>query len=193
MRVQDKRKSAKAAESQHAVAPADEAGVDAISSAAPPGSPEEGAAPEEQHDYLGDLQRLQAEFQNYRKRVMKEQAEFGDRAVARFVEQLLPVVDNFERALTHGDAGEGVALVFKELRGVLESTGLEEVPADGVTFDPSVHEAVEMHDDETVAEPTCRTVHRKGYRFKGHLLRPAMVVVAQPVSQTDDVSTRSES
>ena len=83
-----------------------------------------GAAPTppsstEAHDYLGDLQRVQAEFENYRKRMMREQAEISTRTTAGIVEKLLPVLDNFERAISHGEGGEGVALVYKELKAVL--------------------------------------------------------------------------
>lgn len=133
-----------------------------------------------EHDYLGDLQRLQAEFDNYRKRMMKEQAAASARAGARLVEHLLPVLDNFERAIAHGEGGAGVELVFKELRSTLEREGLEEIAAEGSAFDPQVHEAVESHEDPNVAEPTVQSVYRRGYRFNGQLLRPAMVVVAHP-------------
>jgi molecular chaperone GrpE len=134
-----------------------------------------------EHDYLDDLRRVQAEFDNYRKRMMKQQAELAERATVRLVERLLPILDNFERAISHGEGGDGVALVFKELKGALEAEGVEEIPAEGVPFDPRVHEAVESHEDENVKEPTSRSVYRRGYRLKGHVIRPAMVVVARPV------------
>jgi molecular chaperone GrpE len=133
-----------------------------------------------EHDYLDDLRRVQAEFDNYRKRMMKQQAELAERATVRLVERLLPVLDNFERAIAHGEGGEGVALVFKELKGALEAEGVEEIPAEEVPFDPRVHEAVESHEDENVEEPTSQSVYRRGYRLKGHVIRPAMVVVARP-------------
>ncbi|MFN2593849.1 MAG: nucleotide exchange factor GrpE [Actinomycetota bacterium] len=132
------------------------------------------------HDYLADLQRLQAEFDNYRKRMMKDQSAAAARATARLIENLLPVLDNFERAIAHGEGGAGVELVFKELGSVLEREGLKEVPGEGSVFDPQIHEAVETRDEEGVSEPVVRTVYRRGYSFKDLLVRPAMVIVARP-------------
>ena len=141
---------------------------------------EEAPAPEEP-EYLADLQRLQAEFSNYRKRMMRETAEASARGAERLVAQLLPVLDNFERAIAHGEGGEGVELVFKELNAVLETAGLEEVPGEGAPFDPQVHEAVESREDQSVTEEVVRAVHRRGYTMNGKLLRAAMVGVARPV------------
>lgn len=140
----------------------------------------------EQHDYLEDLQRLQAEFSNYRKRMMRETSEAAGRGAERIVAQLLPVLDNFERAIAHGEGGEGVELVFKELRAVLESAGVDEVPGEGAPFDPQVHEAVESREDESVTEEVVRTVHRRGYTMNGKLLRAAMVGVARPAAPAED-------
>lgn len=136
----------------------------------------------EQPDYLGDLQRVQADFANYRKRMMRESAEAADRGAERVVAQLLPVLDNFERAIAHGEGGEGVELVFKELKAVLENGGLEEVPGEGAPFDPQVHEAVESREDESVSEDVVRAVHRRGYTMNGKLLRAAMVGVSRPAA-----------
>ena len=141
--------------------------------------------------YLDDLKRLQAEFDNYRKRMMRDQATVAGRAAGRLVESLLPVLDNFERAISHGEGGEGVELVFKELKETLEKEGLEEVPAEGVVFDPNVHEAVESRATEGLEEPTCIEVYRRGYTFKGQLLRPAMVVVGRP-TEVDGASPDEE-
>ena len=156
-----------------------------------------GRAEPVEHDYLDDLRRVQAEFDNYRKRMMKQQAELTERATVRLVERLLPVLDNFERAISHGEGGEGVALVFKELKGALESEGVEEIPAEGVPFDPRVHEAVESLEDRNVEEPISQRVYRRGYKVKNHVIRPAMVVVARPLdaasSDVDPDSQASES
>jgi molecular chaperone GrpE len=149
-----------------------------------PKEPVVGRAESVEHDYLDDLRRVQADFDNYRKRMMKQQAELAERATARLVERLLPVLDNFERAIAHGEGGEGVALVFKELKGALEAEGVAEIPAENVPFDPRVHEAVESHEDATVDEPISQSVYRRGYRLKGHVVRPAMVVVARPSDGT---------
>ncbi len=138
------------------------------------------------HDYLGDLQRLQAEFDNYRKRARAESAVAGDRGVALVIEALLPVLDNFELAIAHGEGGEGVQLVLKDLKAALESLGLEEVPAEGASFDPNVHEAVESRVVEGLEEPAIVEVYRRGYLHKGQLLRPAMVVVGRP-AETNEV------
>jgi molecular chaperone GrpE len=130
--------------------------------------------------YLDDLRRLQAEFENYRKRVMKDQASIAERSKARLLERLLPVLDNFERAMSHGEGGPGVKLVFKDLKETLAAEGLEEIPAEGVAFDPRIHEAVESTEDASLSEPTCVTRYRTGYRLGEKVLRPAMVVVARP-------------
>jgi molecular chaperone GrpE len=139
----------------------------------------EGPSQEEQRDYLADLQRLQAEFDNYRKRMMKEQSVLTSRATVQFIGRLLPVLDNFERAIAHGEGGEGVALVFKSLREALEAEGLSEIPAEGVAFDPNVHEAVSSHEAD-VELPVVESIFRRGYFIGDKVIRPAMVVVARP-------------
>lgn len=131
-------------------------------------------------DYLAELQRERADFENYRKRMMREVSSSGGRAKAQLAEKLLPVLDNFERAIAHGEGGEGVALVFRELKTALEAEGLAEVPAEGEPFDPNLHEAVMSVDDDSVEQPMVKELHRRGYRFGEQLLRPAMVVVATP-------------
>ena len=173
MQVKDKRRVTPDEEVQPA-------GDEAPAGAAEEPAVAEGPAPEEQPDYLADLQRVQAEFSNYRKRMMRETAEASARGAERLVAQLLPVLDNFERAIAHGEGGEGVELVFKELKAVLETAGLEEVPGEGSPFDPQVHEAVESREDESVTEELVRAVHRRGYTMNGKLLRAAMVGVANP-------------
>jgi molecular chaperone GrpE len=148
-----------------------------------------------EHDYLDDLRRLQAEFDNYRKRMMREQTEIASRAGARVLERLLPVLDNFERALSHTE-DDGMMLVHKELISVLESEGLRAIESLGAPFDPNLHEAVESHEEEGVSEPTVVKVYRTGYEFKGKVLRAAMVVVARPVEpkkdNTEDKTADSE-
>lgn len=136
----------------------------------------------ERDEYLAHLQRTQAEFDNYRKRMLRDQTLHLERATASLIEQLLPVLDSFELAL--GSAGtdverlrKGVELVYAELLGALEKAGLERIEALGKPFDPEEHEAV-MHVEDDGAEPGVRDVVRSGYRFKGRVLRPAMVKVA---------------
>ena len=151
-----------------------------------------GRAEVEEPDYLAELQRERADFENYRKRMMREVSSSGVRAKSALAEKLLPVLDNFERAIAHGEGGEGVALVFRELKTALESEGLEEIPAEGEIFDPNVHEAVMSVDDAAVSEPRVKEVYRRGYRFGDQLLRAAMVVVARPADEAAAETDRAE-
>ena len=116
-------------------------------------------------NFLEDLQRLQADFENYRKRAQREQSAAGARAEARMVEKLLPVLDNFELVLAHGEGGSGVQLVFKELTETLRTAGLEEIEAEGQPFDPRLHEAVETTEDSEATQEIVSKVHRRGYAF----------------------------
>jgi molecular chaperone GrpE len=125
-------------------------------------------------------QRVQADFENYRKRMLREQTDVVERANEQLLQQLLPVLDSFELALgTVADADEqtrkGVELVYGELVSVLERAGLERVPTDGVDFDPNVHEAVMQEGEGEHA--VVADAMRSGYLLKGRLLRPAMVKV----------------
>jgi molecular chaperone GrpE len=140
----------------------------------------------ERDEYLETLRRVQAEFENYRKRVIKEQTALVDRATSGLVEQLLPVLDSFELALKNVDAAgsddiesvrKGVELVYAELLGVLEKAGLSRIEAEGKPFDPNVHEAVMQEDGD--GEPVVTDVLRTGYTLKGRVLRPAMVKVTR--------------
>ena len=141
-----------------------------------------------ERDDLRELaQRVQADFENYRKRVLREQTSLVERASEGLVEQLLPVLDNFELALANlGDADEqvrkGVELVHAELLGVLERSGLERIDALGKPFDPNEHEAVAQEDGE--GEPVVCDILRQGYRLKGRVLRPATVRVTR--ANTED-------
>jgi molecular chaperone GrpE len=136
----------------------------------------------ERDEYLAHLQRTQAEFDNYRKRQLRDQTLHLERANASLVEQLLPVLDSFELALGSGGTDverlrKGVELVYGELLGALEKAGLQRIEALGKPFDPEEHEAV-MHVEDDGGEPGVRDVVRSGYRFKGRVIRPAMVKVA---------------
>ena len=141
----------------------------------------------ERDEYLTHLQRTQAEFDNYRKRMLRDQTAHLERATANLIEQLLPVLDSFELALNSAgpvssDDGverlrKGVELVYGEFLGALEKAGLERIEALGKPFDPEEHEAV-MHVEDDGGDPGVRDVVRTGYRFKGRVLRPAMVKVA---------------
>lgn len=144
----------------------------------------------ERDDYLETLRRVQADFENYRKRVIKEQTALVERANEGLVEKLLPVLDSFEAALASlpagddGSSGEdldkvrkGIELLYAELLGVLEKSGLTRIEADGKPFDPNVHEAVMQEDGD--GEPIVVDTLRTGYTYKGKVLRPAMVKVAR--------------
>ena len=135
-----------------------------------------------ERDLREAAQRVQADFENYRKRVMREQTALVERATEGLVGQLLPVLDSFELALgILGDAEEkvrkGVELVYAELLGVLERAGLERIETDGAPFDPNVHEAVLSEDGD--GDPVVAETMRGGYRLKGKVLRPAMVKVSR--------------
>jgi molecular chaperone GrpE len=129
------------------------------------------------------LLRTQADFDNYRKRMLREQTQMAARASERLISKLLPVLDNFERAISHGEGGSGVQLVYKELRNALEQEGLEEIDAEGKAFDPNVHEALSVIEGPNAKESTVHEVHQRGYRLRDRVLRPAMVVVAQPARE----------
>lgn len=140
-----------------------------------------------ERDELRDtLQRVQAEFENFRKRTMRDQTAQLERATERLVEQLLPVLDSFELAVLNIPEGDlddaaaklrkGVELVYAELLGVLEKAGLERLEAHGRAFDPEEHEAVMREGEGDVVTEVMRT----GYRLKGRVLRPAMVKVGGP-------------
>ena len=132
-------------------------------------------------DYLALAQRIQADFENYRKRAAREAAVAGERARSGLVRELLPIVDNLERALASAEEGEqhlaeGVRLVHSELIAVLERNGIEQFDPAGDKFDPSEHEALSVRAD---GEPgVVLEVVERGYRSNGTVLRPARVVVS---------------
>lgn len=140
---------------------------------------------QERDEYLDALQRLKAEFDNYRKRVHREQAALVERAHERLVKELLPILDDLERALEaaagHEEAKleEGVALVHRSLAELLTREGLAEIETDGA-FDPHVHEALLTQPAGEETEPgfVVQTL-QKGYRLGDRVLRPARVVVAE--------------
>ena len=138
----------------------------------------------ERNDLLDTTQRLQADFENYRKRVLREQTALVERATEGLVEQLLPVLDRFELALANLDPDldadrvrKGIELVYAELLGVLERAGLARIDALDEPFDPNEHEAV-MQDDGD-GDPRVGDVLRAGWKLKGRVLRPAMVKVVR--------------
>ena len=138
-------------------------------------------AERERDEYLALAQRSQADFENYRKRAAREAAAAGERAKSGLVRELLPIVDNLERALVSAEEGEqhlaeGVRLVHSELIAVLERNGIHQFDPAGDKFDPAEHEALSVRED---GEPgVVLDVVEKGYRANGTVLRPARVVVS---------------
>lgn len=135
---------------------------------------------------LDGLKRLKADFDNYRKRMVKEQARILETAESDLIKKLLPVIDNLERALASASdeqsgLRDGVAMVLDLMLSVLQKEGLEVIDPEGETFDPEHHEAVMVVETDKCAEGTVVDVVQKGYRFSGALLRPAMVRVSCPV------------
>ena len=143
----------------------------------------------ERDEHLNDLKRVAAEFENYRKRVLRDQESLVARAHERLVKELLPVLDDLERALAaaeeHEEAKleEGVRLVHRELADALEREGLAEIETTGV-FDPHVHEAL-LSQPSDKQEGSVLEVLQKGYKLGDHVLRPARVVVAAPQGEAD--------
>ena len=136
----------------------------------------------ERDEYLDALRRLKAELENLRKRQEKERARLAQLASEGLVRELLPVLDNFERALeAGGDIREGVRATYEQLVALLGREGLTPVVSDGQTFDPEVHEAVMSQPSEEHEEGTILQTFERGYVLKGKPIRPAKVVVARQV------------
>ena len=138
----------------------------------------------ERDTLLDRLARQQAEFENARKRVVREQQEFRDFAAADALKALLPALDSFERALkvSGGDKSEfrnGMELIYRQMQDALQKIGLRPIPAKGEPFDPRLHEAVEMVDTAEVKDNHVLEELQTGYKLKDRLLRPAMVKVAR--------------
>jgi molecular chaperone GrpE len=157
------------------------------------GRSEQGAAPapaselqrlKDERDALVDrLARLQAEFENARKRAAKEQQDFRDFAAADTIKALLPALDSFERALATptvkaSEFRSGVELIYKQLQDALQKIGVRAVPAKGELFDPRVHEAIEMVPTGEAPDHHVIEELQRGYKLKERLLRPAMVKIA---------------
>jgi molecular chaperone GrpE len=162
---------------------------------APPAS-ERAAAEEVEHDldalvarakerdeYLALAQRTQADFENYRKRMSRENAAAKDRGVAQVAKELLPALDHLEHALKaakgHEDVVKGFALVNDEIVAALGRVGIEPFSPEGEPFDPNEHEAMAAHASEDAESGTVIEVYQRGYRLNGQVLRPARVVVAE--------------
>jgi molecular chaperone GrpE len=152
-------------------------------------APDGGAGSEEVAALKDQLLRLHADFENLRRRTLREKEEAWRYGHENLVKDLLPTVDNLERAIDHARQNEGgdiegllqgVELVLRELLGVLGRHGVEEVEAEGESFDPSVHEAMAQAPDDSVPANTVVQVFQRGYRLRDHLIRPARVIVSRP-------------
>jgi molecular chaperone GrpE len=144
----------------------------------------------ERDEHLNDLKRVAAEFETYRTRVLRDQESLVARAHERLVKELLPVLDDLERALAAAEKHEevrleeGVRLVHRELAAALEREGLAEIETNG-QFDPHIHEALLSQPSEA-EEGSVLEVVQKGYRLGDRVLRPARVVVAAAPPQEED-------
>lgn len=139
-------------------------------------------APDKAAEYLDRLQRLMAEFDNYRKRSEKEKAEAYDFAVSNTVVELLPIIDNFERALKVESQDKalaaGVQMIYKQLMGALENLKVTPIEALDQEFDPKLHNAIMHIDDEAYGENVIVEELQKGYLYKEKVIRYSMVKVA---------------
>ena len=126
--------------------------------------------------------RTLADFDNYRKRADREKHDFFRHALASVFREVLPVLDNFDRALEHAEEGDefhrGVALIYKQLWDVLQKQGLRAIDDANVRFDPNIHEAVVRDEDPSLPSQTVVEILQKGYFLNDRLLRPALVKVA---------------
>src|SRR3954463_10379498 len=138
----------------------------------------------ERDSLIERLARLQAEFENARKRTAREQQDFREYAVSDALKALLPSLDSFERALqtSASDKSEfrgGVELIYKQLQDALSKMGLRPIPAKGELFDPHLHQAIEMVDTDGAEDHHVLDELQRGYKLKERLLRPSMVRVAR--------------
>ena len=156
-----------------------------VPGSAPSGSAQEVAADSEESrdqaaELIADLQRVQADFANYRKRSLRDQQLATERAKAHVVTQLLPVLDDLDRARAHGDLDTGpLKAVAEKLVSTLEGLGLNPFGDEGDAFDPGLHEAVQHEGEGT--HPVVGTVMRRGYRVGDHVVRHALVGVVDTV------------
>jgi len=129
-------------------------------------------------ELTADLQRVHAEYANYRKRVERDREVMQQMAVGAALAELLPVLDDIERAREHGELEGAFRTVGENLEAALAKLGLEKFGASGEEFDPMVHEALTTEENDAVSTPTVTTVYQPGYQFADRVLRPARVAVA---------------
>ncbi|MGW7490688.1 nucleotide exchange factor GrpE [Streptomyces sp. NPDC054786] len=141
-------------------------------------APQEAALRAELRERTADLQRLKAEYDNYRKRVQRDRLAVGEIAVANVLSGLLPVLDALAEARKQGEVTGGFQRIARVLHTELGALGLQSFGTAGAPFDPLIHEAVTFTPDDRLAHTTCTAVLRQGYRVGDRLLRPAQVAVA---------------
>nr|WP_090344352.1 nucleotide exchange factor GrpE [Mycolicibacterium malmesburyense]CRL75807.1 GrpE protein HSP-70 cofactor [Mycolicibacterium malmesburyense] len=165
---------------------AGDAGADGPGDPAPDAPPQETAGEEadKASELLADLQRVQADFTNYRKRALRDQQVAADRAKASVISQLLPILDDLDRARDHGDLESGpLKAMADKLVNTLEGLGLSGFGAEGDEFDPELHEAVQHEGEGT--HPVLGTVMRRGYKVGDQVVRHALVGVVDTVPDED--------
>jgi molecular chaperone GrpE len=131
-------------------------------------------------ELTADLQRVHAEYANYRKRVDRERESTRDQVVGSTLAELLPILDDIGRAREHGDLDGAFKSVAEALEATVTRLGIERFGIAGEEFDPTIHQAISHQHSADVTGPTCVSVFQQGYRFKGRTLRPAIVAVADP-------------
>jgi molecular chaperone GrpE len=153
----------------------------------------------EKDDVYDRLLRKHADFENFRKRTEKDKRDYMSYALSEFMVELLPILDNFERAMAHADdqAGaeyrKGVQLIYRQFRDLLEKKGLRPIETAGQPFDPNYHEAIGREEHPEVPENTILEEFQKGYFFRDKLLRPALVKVSyQPSGSAVDAEEEIE-
>jgi molecular chaperone GrpE len=147
----------------------------------------EDVAPDQEADPVAtltsDLQRLQAEYANYRKRVERDRSLAHEMAIGAVLTELLALLDDVDRAESHGELTGGFKAVADQLNSIVSRIGLEKYGVEGEVFDPQIHEAL-MHDTSTdVAVPTASKILQPGYKYKERVLRPARVSVTDPAGE----------
>ncbi|WP_328956970.1 nucleotide exchange factor GrpE [Kitasatospora purpeofusca] len=160
----------------------EDASAAGLDDAAPEGAATDAPATAERElaERTADLQRLQAEYQNYRKRVERDRLTVREIAVSNILESLIPVLDDIGRARDHGEVTGGFKSVADSLETVVAKLGLQQFGKEGEPFDPTMHEALMHSYSSEVTEDTCVQILQPGYRIGERIIRPAMVAVAEP-------------
>ncbi|MFJ6211846.1 nucleotide exchange factor GrpE [Streptomyces sp. NPDC092296] len=184
-----------ASEAGQAAGTADKAAPEAPATEADAGGGKDGGAAAELAalrrqlaERTADLQRLQAEYQNYRKRVERDRMTVREIAVSNVLEALIPVLDDIGRAREHGELVGGFKQVAESLETVVAKLGLQQFGKEGEPFDPTVHEALMHSYSSDVTETTCVQILQPGYRIGERIIRPAMVAVAEPQPGTQSTA-----